>query len=468
MMSNEKNEMIGKMMIFEGLILLVPIIVLPFYREDIVYISSFLIPAFFSILLGYIISRLRSKNRGVNSSRIVTFAWLYGFFIAAMPFYLNGNITFVQSLFESISGFTTTGLSVLDVENTSHIFLFYRSFLQYVGGLGFVIMMLLFVQGKHSASLFQAEGHPDRLAPNMGKTAKLIFMMYNSLLVVGTILYVICKMPLFDSILHTMCALSTGGFSNRLDSIGYYHSFKIELVTVILMIIGTTNFSLLLLLFKGKIKRFFKASEVRFLIGLSIISIPVMALFLKSDSCSFLHGIRLAFFNAFSALSTTGYATCSYTTWSDNALVIMTLLMVIGGGIGSTAGGIKLGRVCKLLKNLSMNVKKKLVPERTVLITYYNKGTEKEVLDQGQVEEASTYAGVYLLLFLVGCISLTYFSKSSFLHAAFEFASSIGTVGLSIGLTNMDTLPICLIIEMVGMVLGRLEIFVLFKAFCKN
>lgn len=468
MMNNEKSELVGKMMIFEGMILLVPLIVLPFYRGDVAYIGSFIIPALFSILLGYIISKLRTRSKSLNSSRIVTFAWLYGFFIAAIPFYMNGDVTFVQALFESISGFTTTGLSVLDVENTSHIFLFYRSFLQYVGGLGFVIMMLLFVQGKHSASLFQAEGHPDRLAPNMGKTAKLIFLMYNSLLIAGTILYVICGMPVFDSLLHTMCALSTGGFSNRLDSIGYYHSIKIEFVTVLLMLIGTTNFSLLLLLFRGKVKRFFKASEIRFLIGLSVISIPMMAIFLMSDTCTFLHGMRLAFFNAFSALSTTGYATCLYTTWADNAIVVMIILMVIGGGIGSTAGGIKLGRVCKLFKNLALNVKKKLVPERTVLITYYNKGTEKEVLDQGQVEEASTYAGVYLVLYIIGSMALTYFSKSSFLYSAFEFASSIGTVGLSIGLTNMDTIPICLIIEMIGMVLGRLEIFVLFKSFCRQ
>ena len=238
--------------------------------------------------------------------------------------------------------------------------------MQYVGGLGFIMTMLLFVQEKDSAVLYQAEGHPDRL------------------------------MPFFDSVVHTMCALSTGGFSNRMDSIGYYNSLPIECITVILMLIGTTNFSLLLLLFKGRIRDFCKLSEMRFLGGLILITIPILSVFLVAGGKTIGEGLRLSIFNAFSALSTTGYATCSYNDWSESALAVMILLMIIGGGLGSTAGGIKLARVCILLKNLVRNIRKKMVLDRAVLLTYYHKATEKELLENEQIEEASTYAGCYV------------------------------------------------------------------------
>ena len=134
----------------------------------------------------------------------------------------------------------------------------------------------------------------------------------------------------------------------------------------------------------------------------------------------------------------------------------------------ATAGGIKLARVCILLKNLVRNIRKKMLPDRTVLLTYYHKGTEKELLENEQIEEASTYARCYLIIYVFGTVLFTFFSGCTLVQGAFEFASSLGTVGLSIGVTNPDTSPICLFIEIIGMILGRLEIFVIFKAFCRK
>ncbi|MGN0416202.1 MAG: TrkH family potassium uptake protein [Agathobacter sp.] len=391
MQKSEYTEVLGKMMILEGMILLVPFLVLPFYGREVSESLHFLLPAAVSILAGILLSRIPFSKKIMNSSRIVVFAWIYGFLLAAVPFHLHGGLTPVQALFESVSGFTTTGLSVLNVEQVPHIFLFYRSFLQYVGG-----------------------------------------------------------------------------FSNRMDSIGYYRSVPIEVVTILLMLIGTTNFSLLLLLFKGRVKNFCKSSEMRFLLGIMLVSIPFMTLFLHKEGTPALESFRLAFFNAFSATSTTGYATCSYSDWPQTALALMILLMIIGGGIGSTAGGMKLGRVCILFKSLGKSIKKKLSPDRTVILFYYHRGTEREQLEDDTVEEAAAYAGTYLLLFVVGTIALTYFSGCSLVEGAFEFASSLGTVGLSIGVTNAGLSSVCLLIEIAGMILGRLEIFVLLKAFCKN
>ncbi|MDD8049213.1 MAG: potassium transporter TrkG [Thomasclavelia sp.] len=468
MMKNEKTSMIGKMMILEGLILVVPVLIIPFYFQERKLIWMFLLPAFVSIALGYLVCKCKRNPKKLNSNRFVVGAWMYGFILGAIPFYLYGNLNFVQATFESVSGFTTTGLSVLNVVKTPQIFLFYRSFLQYVGGLGFVMMMLVFIQSKHSVTLYEAEGHPDRLMPNIGKTAKVILEMYSFFLVIGSIAYVIAGMNIFDSVIHTMCALSTGGFSNRLTSIGYYNSVPIEVITVILMIIGTTNFSLLLLLFRGKLKEFTRSSEMRFLVGLVGIFVPIIALFLASSGSGVLYSIRQAFFNAFSALSTTGYATSDYNTWPQVGIVLLILLMIIGGGIGSTAGGIKLGRICIVLKNLWRNIKLKVLPDRSVLLCHYNRGVENEVLSDDRVEEASTYAQTYLIIYVIGTILLSYFAGCSILKGAFEFASSLGTVGLSIGVTSIHTSSICLIIEIIGMILGRLEIFAIFKVFARR
>ena len=462
--SKDNSFNIGKMILWESVIMLIPAVIVPFYPDEVEIMSIFIIPAIISISIGLVAGYFEFSIS--NSNRLVVFIWFYGIILGAIPFYLYGHINPVQALFEAVSGFTTTGLSVLDVENLPHLIIFYRALLQYIGGLGFVMTMLIFVKEKDWAILYNVEGHTDRIMPGIGKTAKVIGMMYGLFLIIGTILYTIFKMPLFDSLTHAMCALSTGGFSNRLDSIGYYHSLPIEIITVILMLIGTTNFSLLLILLKGKIKDFCKASEMH-IFAVIIIFSSIMLSFFLSNTYAIGKSIRLAIFNAFSALSTTGYATCAYNNWSECAIFIMIILMVIGGGMGSTAGGIKLGRICMILKNLARNIQKKLVSDRTIVLAYYHNGKEKELLEDKQIEEASTYALSYLLIYIVGTIMLTYFAHSSLLEGAFEFASSLGTVGLSIGITNANTSIICLLIEIIGMILGRLEIFVILKAFCQ-
>lgn len=188
---------------------------IPFYPEDFKYIPSFLLPGLVSAVLGIIIGFVtRSTNNDETfttkrGSVTVLFIWLYSFFIGALPFVLGGQLTFVQALFESVSGWTTTGLSTMDVREVPKIYLFYRSFMQYCGGLGFVMVMVMLIQGKQAMSLFSAEGHSDQLVPNLGKTARTIFLMYMMYLLIGTGGYVIFGMSVFDAVNHAMCALST-------------------------------------------------------------------------------------------------------------------------------------------------------------------------------------------------------------------------------------------------------------------
>ena len=456
-------------MILIGLLVFIPLIMLLFYPQDRIYTFSFILPAFGSIAAGVIAcsvskrddSKYEWRSSMQKSSLTVLFAWGWGILVGAFPFIISGQLTFVQALFEAVSGWTTTGLSVLDVLATSNIMLFYRSFMQFCGGLGFVMMMVMLIQDKQSMNLYNAEGHPDKLMPNLKKTAQAICLIYVGFLIIGTVAYVIAGMSWFDAINHTMCALSTGGFSTKLNSIGEYNSFSIEIITVILMLIGTTNFAVLLLLAKGKLRQAMKVSEVKFMFGLLLVFVPITAVSLITGmNMSLGEALRRALFDVSSALSTTGYSTMSYTSWPPLAIGILILMMLIGGGIGSTAGGIKLSRVYLMLRITIQNIRKRILPPRSVEAPYYIKAQGKTPIDAPLATDITGFIACYLVLYVIGTSLLTLTADCSLTEAMFEFASALGTVGLSIGITNPATGAGTLIIEMLGMILGRLEIFI--------
>lgn len=459
----------GKLAILIGLLVGIPLFVLPFYPEEIQYAASFLIPSIASILFGLLICFLAKPSRESNSWRqsmqsgslTVLFAWFFGIFAGALPFVISGQLPFVGALFEAVSGWTTTGLSVMDISATPHIFLFHRSFMQFCGGLGFIMMIVMLVQEKQSMSLYSAEGHPDKLMPNLKKTARTIFTMYISLLVVGTILYVIFGMELFDSIVHTMCALSTGGFSTKLGSIGEYNSFSIEFITIILMLIGTTNFAVLLLVAKRKWNQVIKVSEIRFMaiiVSTSTILIGISLIF--QMNMGVVESFRRALFDGVSALSTTGYSSMAYTNWPPFAIGILILLMLTGGGIGSTAGGLKMMRIYLVCRIILENIRKRLSPARRISAPQYNRAQGRTAIDTSLISDTIGFVASYLAIFTIGSLLLTVTANCSLTDAMFEFSSALGTVGLSIGITGPTTNNATLIVEMAGMLLGRLEIFI--------
>lgn len=461
---------LGKLAIFIGLFVLAPIIVLPFYPHESGYAINFIVPGLSSILLGIILCIFCKKdsdiptdwkNQVAHSSLTVLFAWTLGVIVGAIPFMMGGQLRPVQALFEAVSGWTTTGLSAMDVSITPKIYLFHRSFMQYCGGLGFILMMIIFISNKQSMNLYSAEGHPDKIMPNITKTSRAIFIVYNVFLVLGSVAYRIAGMDWFDSICHCMCSLSTGGFSTKLMSIGEYNSLAIEIITIILMLIGTTNFAALLLLVKGKIKSFFSISEVKFMFILLLIFIPPTAISLMHGlNVNFFEGLRIASFDVVSALSTTGYSTMSYTNWPHFAIGVLILMMVIGGGMGSTAGGIKISRVYLSIKICLYHIKKKLFPNSKIEAPQYIKPSGKTPIDHDLEEETLGFVLAYIGIFIVGSLLLTVTADCTLVEGMFDFASSLSTVGLSIGITGPQTNDATLIVEMFGMMLGRLEIFI--------
>ena len=463
----------GKLILLTGLLVAVPLVVLPFYPIELRYGPAFLYPAIFSLVLGFAIcaktyrrqeSTSEWQNPMLKGSLPVLFVWCYSFLVGAIPFVIGGSLSFSHALFESISGWTTTGLTIVeDVAAMPRIFLFHRSFMQYCGGLGFILMMVMVIQGKQSMNLYSAEGHLDRIAPNLKRTARIIFRLYSRFLVFGALLYRFFGMELFDAVCHTMSALSTAGFTTQAGSIGSYGSLPIELITVVLMLVGASNFSVLLLLTEGKVRQVLRFTELRFLLGLLAIFVPLSALSLMVDrGMGIGEGLRNALFGVVTTFSTTGYATMDYAGWPPFALGLLLLLMIIGGSAGSTAGGIKLSRTYFLVRITYDTIRKRLSPNQSVTSPSYTAVQGQMPIDASLVADTFGFIVCYMATFIAGTLLLTLTADCPLFDAMFEFASALGTVGISNGLTNAGTNVPTLIVEMSGMVLGRLEVLVVF------
>ncbi len=465
----------GKLSVLIGLFVAAPLIVLPWYPEDRKYLLSFLLPSAASVIIGLGIcvwgkrdteSYTDWRSQMGRSSLTVLFAWFWGPLIGALPFILADRLRVLPALFEAVSGWTTTGLSVMVISDVPRIFLFHRSFMQYCGGLGFILMMIIFISNKQSMVLYSAEGHPDKIMPNIKKTAQAIFVLYNVCLVLGSAAYRAAGMTWFDSVCHCMCSLSTGGFSTKLMSIGEYNSPAIEIITIVLMLIGSTNFVALLLLVKGRIRTFFSISDVKALFILLAVVIPPAAFSLASHmNLSTAEGFRKSVFAMVSALSTTGMVNMDFAECPPFVVGLVILMMVVGGEIGSTSGGIKISRVYLVLKLCAVQIRKKLNPSRYVEVPHYLKASGKMPIDRDLADDTTGYVAAYFVIFVIGSLIMTLTAGCSLTEAMFDFASALSTVGFTIGITGPMTNAPTLILEMIGMVLGRLEIFIVIIGF---
>lgn len=457
---------LGTIIIGLGFTLLIPLLIVPVYRGEVDEIIYFLIPSLLSIVGGYIIRRLNINKEATLTLQeggvIVVLAWIVTIIISALPFIISGRLNFTQAIFESVSGWTTTGLSVVDVIATPNTFLLWRSIMQFLGGAGLAVVMLSAIIGPHGLGLYNAEGRSDKLLPDVAKSTKLIMIIYLSYIVAGIVLYMIAGMQWFDAINHSIAALSTGGFSTKVNSIGEFNSIAIELITIVLMFLGTINFAANFLLLTGEVKRFIKIGEIRFMFFVLSLAIPlttVISLFGLYSSLG--KTIRVGIFELVSALSTTGFSTVGYENWPHFAIFIMIILMIIGGGAGSTAGGLKQYRVYILIKSFVWNIRGYLVPRNTVRQEYVIRPEGKYYVPNEHIIEISTFATIYVFTYAIGVLIMLahgYPLKESM----FEYASSIGTVGLSIGITAPDAPVMVLWAQIFGMLLGRLEFFVFF------
>ena len=464
---------LGLFLLAVGLIILIPLVTLFFYEESREYAYCFLIPGSLSILFGYIVTFFFRGKKPMNLENnqdavLVVLIWILAILISSLPFLLTFKMSFTQAIFEVTSGYTTTGLTVIDVSSCPKIFLFYRSLTLFVGGVGFVLIVTSAISDKLRLNIYEAEGHNDKLLPNLAKSSRLIFLLYFGYIFLGTILYLICGMNFFDALNHSIAALSTGGFSTKVGNIYDFHSTSIELVSMILMLLGGTNFVIHILLLKRKFKSVILHSETLFgfflLISFVSVAVTIMSLTgFETDNNLFM----VVSFQLISALTTTGFQNIADINILPHFFIgMMIIFMLIGGEMGSTAGGIKQYRIVTCFKGVSHYISSSMRSSKIFHPSKIRKGEDVLYLDESDFSSNYAFVFTYLLIFLLGSLIFSSFGYS-FESSMFEFASCLSTVGLSVGIINITSNNIILWTGILGMFFGRLEIFVVFYSMIK-
>jgi trk system potassium uptake protein TrkH len=455
-----------------ALLMLTPLLVLLAEPQEAKWAWSFVVPAVCLGLLGLSAWRLFRSSLGITLTTeeggiIVLVSWIVVILFSAWPLAAALKMDFSRALFESVSGWTTTGLSVVDVSTAGRMILLWRRTMQLAGGAGLAIIMMSAIVGPTGVGLSAAEGRSDQLVPQVRQSARLVLMIYAGYAVAGVLAYQLAGMSFFDAVNHSFAAVSTGGFSTRVDSIGYWNSLAVEAVTLPLMLLGNLSFVTAWLLLRGEIGSFVRNGEVR--LATVVVPVSVAALFIFTCSTLYPHlgkSLRVAVFEAVSALTTTGFSSVTYGNWNSFGVLMLTVLMLIGGGTCSTAGGIKQFRVYVFWKLLVWELRRPSLPRTAVMERPIWEGNRRVFVEDTRVRQIGIFVFLYLATFFIGAMILCACGYS--IHdSLFEFASAIGTVGLSIGVTSASMPTPALWAETVAMFLGRLEFMVVFVSILK-
>ena len=456
---------VGFNMMLVGFAVLTTLFTLIRYPEERAYAKYFIMTAIPAITIGILLFRPIHKKEKIELDKnhdniIVVLTWLVAILICAFPYFLTGEYSFTQSIFESTSGLTTTGLTVMNPDTLPKVFLMFRSITLYIGGIGIILIMTSLFATSFGMRLYNAEGHPNKLIPNVIKSARMIVCIYTGYILMGIILYTIFGMDSFDAINHSIAAVANGGFSTKSASIGYYNSLPIEIITIVLMILGGTNFLLNLMIIRGNVKLFFKHCETKLTLLIWIITVPILSCVLLGTVCSVAgESFRIAVFHIVSAMATAGFQTVSsFENWPAAGLMILSLLMIIGFQAGSTAGGIKEYRIAIILKSMYYDVKSKLMKKREIMPRKVNIYGEEKELTNERAFEAHNFAMVYLTVITLGTLIYT-MCGYSLEKSLFEFSSIVGCVGLSAGITGIGASDFVNWVAIVGMIIGRLDIY---------
>ena len=465
---------IGRILLVEAVLLLLPALVALLYGESMV---PYLTAAAALLAAGALLSVRKPKRTTLfarDGFAVVALAWLLMSAFGALPFVLSGDIpNFIDAFFETVSGFTTTGSTILtEVEPLTRAGLFWRSFTHWVGGMGVLVfvMAVLPMSGGQGMHLMRAEvpgPSVGKLVSRMGDTAKILYGIYAALTLVLMILLMLGGMDLYEAAIHAFGTAGTGGFSNRNLSIGAYNSVYFDVVITVFMLVFGVNFNLYYFLLIRKFRDVFRSEELRWFLGIVVASAVVIALNIMPMYGSFLTGLRYAFFQVASIISTTGYATADFNLWPTFSKTVLLLLMFVGGCAGSTAGGLKLGRVMILTKASVADAKKMLHPNAVPSVRF-----EGKPLADRTVRGAYQYIAVYVLVLGVSLLllSLDGHGVETTITAVITCFNNVGP-GLDVvgPMGNFSAFsPAAKVLLAFDMLLGRLEIFPMLLLFAPS
>ena len=354
----------GVIILIEAAFMLLPLLVALLYGET----SGvwFLATLAAAALLGFVLTRLRPVKRTMYAREgfvVTALAWIVISLIGAAPFALSGQISsYLDAVFETVSGFTTTGASILpNVEALDQCMLFWRSFTHWLGGMGILVFMLALVNlaGGEANHLLRAESpgpSVSKMVPNMRKSSAILYTIYMVMTLVETLLLVLGGMPLFDSLCHAFGTAGTGGFGVKAASIGYYDSYYLQGVIAVFMVLFGVNFNVYFFLLMRKFSTALRNTELRVYLAIVLVSTVTIALNIAGMMPSLYDAFHHAFFTVSSIITTTGFATVDFNQWPELSRLLLVLLMIVGACAGSTGGGLKCVRALLLFKVLRRNI----------------------------------------------------------------------------------------------------------------
>ena len=458
-------NILGKVLLAEAILLLLPLAAGLWYDESIMPFVWTMLPL---AVLGGGLSLVKPTHNDLFAREgfvVVGLSWMLMSAFGALPFVISGDIPrYIDALFETVSGFTTTGASILtDVESMSRGCMFWRLFTHWVGGMGVLVFIaaILPISGDHYIHVMRAEvpgPTVSKLVPKARKTARILYLIYLVLTLLETAFLAAGGMSFYEALLHACATAGTGGFSTRGASIGAFDSVYIDVVISTFMLLFGCNFNLFYLLLLGQGAAVFKSEELRVFLTVIAASVLTIALNIRDTVSGFAQGLRYAYFQVTTIISTTGFGTCDFDKWPELSRWILVLLMFVGGCAGSTAGGLKVSRVIILFKSYLYELKQLILPTRVKRIWFEGKAVSDQT-----VRSVLVYFQAYIFLIGGSVLFLALDGRDlvTNLTASIACISNIGP-GLSLvgpaGNYAFFSVPSKLIL-ILEMLLGRLEIF---------
>lgn len=460
------SYILGRMLGVEALVLLLPAFVSVIYGES--GWKAFLLTSIVLLAVFWIFGRKKpedSKIYGKDGFIIIACAWILWSIFGAMPFWISREIpSYIDALFETVSGFTTTGSTILtNIEGLSYGLQFWRCLTHWIGGMGVLVFVMVIVslEDKNSMHLMRAEvpgPETDKLVPKARDSAKILYAMYFVLTFLQVILLKLGGMNWYDSIIHSFSTAGTGGFGNRNNSIAYYDSAYIDGVITVFMILFGINFNMYYFILLKKFKLVFKNEEVRTYLGIIAAATIAITIHITHMYGSSLKAFRYAVFQVASVITTTGFMTADYNLWTEFAKCILLGIMMIGACAGSTGGGMKVSRILIMAKSVGREIKRLLHPKSVNVVKVNGKKVGEDTL-QGVYMYFVAYMAIFAISVLL--ISLNNFDFATSFSGVLTTINNVGPGISGVGpIENFSAFSnFSKIVFSLDMLIGRLEIF---------
>ena len=405
---------------------------------------------------------------------VTSLSWIVMSLVGAVPFYAAGQIpSYLDAVFETVSGFTTTGASILtDVEAMTHGLLFWRSFTHWVGGMGVLVFLLAIVPlaGGRNVHIMRAESPGPvvgKLVPRVRDTALILYGIYIAMTLFLILLLLLGGMPLYDSAVHAFGTAGTGGFGIWGDSIAHYDSAYIDVVLGVGMVLFGVNFNIYYLLLMGKFSSIWKSEELRWYLGIITGATVLIAWNTLPQWGSWLRSLRFAFFQVGSVITTTGFATADFNLWPELSRMLLMVLMLVGACAGSTGGGMKVSRLIIMMKSAKREISRMLHPRSVYTLKFEGKPLENQTI-------YNTFSYFFILVgFIIGSTLLISLDNMDFDSTFSAVMACINNIGPGLGVVgpmgSYATLSgLSKLVLILDMLLGRLEIFPMMMLFAPN